>query len=194
PLAQCGDGGMAHPDSQPLGTGNLRPPAAGDDCLVLGNRLLGRLRRRRRESRQRRLRHFDGARGRIKTLAEVGVLILIDQGIEQTVVLGGARRAQSRGNGAGRRRAAQERTPVEKFGSIAFAHRVPPACVRGATAAARLPWRWGGDKARRAAARLGEAVTEAGKGGEWRFYGSKAQAPAARRGLGRSPAFLDQSR
>src|SRR5262249_61132397 len=102
-------------------------------------------------------------RGRIKTLAEVGVLILIDQGIEQTVVLGGMRRAQSRGDGAGRRRAAQERTPVEKFGSIALAHRVPPTPACGAAAAARLPWPVPGGNARSAAWRPPRAADQAGE-------------------------------
>ncbi len=92
PLAQGHDARMAVAEPQPLDRRHRRPAAAGEDILVLPDRLRRGVGRRGRQRRQRGLRHVDGARGAVEVLAELATLILLDQRLQKLVLAGGARR------------------------------------------------------------------------------------------------------
>ena len=118
-LAQRRHRRMAAAEPQAVGLRHLRPAALGDDAFELRDRLLGVLHGRRRQRRQRRLRHLDGARAGVEALAEIVALVLVDQRLERRVLAERARGAMP-----------------------------PPASAvacRPRRTARRLGWRWSGE-------------------------------------------------
>src|SRR6185312_5685905 len=91
-LAQGHDARMAVAEAKPLDRRHRRPAAAGENTLVLPDRLRRGVGGRGRQRRQRRFRHVDGARGAVVVLAELATLILVDQRLQKLVLAGGARR------------------------------------------------------------------------------------------------------
>src|SRR3954451_5028149 len=83
---------MAAAEPQAVALNDLRPATLGDDALELRDRLLGVLHRRRRQCRQRRLRHLDGARAGVEALAEILALVLVDQRFERRILAERSRR------------------------------------------------------------------------------------------------------
>ncbi len=94
PPAQRHHAGVAVAEAQPLGRRHQRPAAVREDALVFADREFGGLHGRGRQRRQRGLRHVDGARGAVEVLAELALLVLLDQRLQEIVFGNGGTRQQ----------------------------------------------------------------------------------------------------
>ena len=108
--------GWRSPSRSTVDRRDLRPAAARDDAVVALDRLLGVLHGRRRQRRQRRLRHMDGAGGLHRSPGRtIAFWVLLDQRIEGRVL---AQRRRVAGDAAAASavapaKPAQEGAPVE---------------------------------------------------------------------------------
>ena len=81
---------MAVAEPQPVGRRHHGPAAARQDIGVLADREFRGLLGRRRQRRQARLGHVDGARGAVEIAADLALLILLDQHLQGGIFGGGS--------------------------------------------------------------------------------------------------------
>ena len=182
PLAQRHDARMAVAEPQPVGGRHHGPAAARQDIGVLADRELGGLLGRRRQGRQRGLRHVDGARGAVEILADLALLILPDQHLQGGIFGGGtpgppwrrpAKPPRNSKKGAAIGAAAG---PLADFG-IAFSTKARRPAPRGPCHAP--------DRADRQPPRRAGTLQISATGGSGRFCGRAAEPNPAHKSPGR---------